>query len=415
MNDAELRAENEMLKRQVAEGEATIRALIAGEVDSVTAADTLTPLLVSTAQHALRRAKERFSIVFRKSPVALAICTVDGLYVEANQRFLELVGLDRAHVIGRPSGDVMAWVDPAENERLEECLRSRLSVSDFEAALRMCNGDVRSLLISTERIDVDGRDCHLCMLTDVTDRKRADAAMAQFESFFTLSLDMLCIASPDGRFERLNPSFEVLGYTTAELCAKPFVEFVHPEDVAATLAELEKLGRGEPTARFENRYRCKDGSYRWLMWATTPDASGTLFAAARDITDRKRDEEENRRLTQKLLVSNAELEEFAMVASHDLQEPLRKIRMFGDRLSADFADVLGDEGKDYLRRMQTAAERGQSLITGLLAYSRVASRGKQLVDVDLAEVAEQVAMSAIRALVRRLVDARQASVGLSGG
>jgi len=115
----------------------------------------------------------------------------------------------------------------------------------------------------------------------------------ELDRFFVLTRDMVCIAGFDGYFKRLNPAWEkTLGYTREELLEKPFLDFVHPDDRAKTVAESSKLTQGGETVSFENRYRCKDGSYRWLMWNARPlpDAQ-TIFASARDMTERKQMEE----------------------------------------------------------------------------------------------------------------------------
>ncbi|MBW4678838.1 MAG: PAS domain S-box protein [Microcoleus vaginatus WJT46-NPBG5] len=113
------------------------------------------------------------------------------------------------------------------------------------------------------------------------------------DRFFSLSLDLLCIAGFDGAFKRLNPSWtKTLGYSTEELIGRPFLEFVHPDDHVATVAEAEKLSAGSYTLSFQNRYRCKDGSYRWLSWTTGASTEHQLmYAIARDITDSKQVED----------------------------------------------------------------------------------------------------------------------------
>ncbi|MBZ5565031.1 MAG: response regulator [Acidobacteriia bacterium] len=113
-----------------------------------------------------------------------------------------------------------------------------------------------------------------------------------FQRLIDLSQDLFCIAGLDGYFKRLNPAWgKTLGYTTEELLSKPYLEFVHPDDRAATLAEAQKLTAGALVISFENRYRAKDGTYRWLLWSATPGTEHPLiYATARDITVRKQDE-----------------------------------------------------------------------------------------------------------------------------
>lgn len=115
-----------------------------------------------------------------------------------------------------------------------------------------------------------------------------------------------------------------------------------------------------------------------------------IIVIVRDITDRKKAEEELRKYAAQLEFSNQELKDFAYVASHDLQEPLRKIQAFSNRLKDKYSTVLGESGNDYLSRMQNAAERMQSLILDLLAYSRVTTKGQPFIPTDLNVIIKQV-------------------------
>ncbi|MBD2043480.1 PAS domain S-box protein [Microcoleus sp. FACHB-672] len=128
------------------------------------------------------------------------------------------------------------------------------------------------------------------MLVNITEINGVSSyKWAEIDQFFNFSLDLLCVAGPDGYFKHLNPTWErTLGFTQQELLATPFIELIHPEDQQATLAEAQKLRAGLNTIIFENRYLCKDGSYKWLKWTDAQHtADGLVYAVAHDITERK--------------------------------------------------------------------------------------------------------------------------------
>jgi PAS domain S-box-containing protein len=127
--------------------------------------------------------------------------------------------------------------------------------------------------------------------------------------FFDLSIDMLCVLDFNGRFVRLNAAWEtVLGYTRAELMSQPFISFVHPDDHERTVGQNQHVQGGGQARLFENRYVCKDGSFRWLLWNSTRDEDRrVIYGVARDITERKRAEEERERLLADLQVANTEV------------------------------------------------------------------------------------------------------------
>ncbi|EDX83015.1 PAS fold family [Synechococcus sp. PCC 7335] len=168
---------------------------------------------------------------------------------------------------------------------------------------------------------------------------------AEQQSFFSLPLDLTCIASlDDGHFKRLNPAFEeTLGYSTNELLSKPFLEFVHPEDKAATKEVAAQLLTGTLITAFENRYRCKDGSYRWLLWAATAvPEQRSIYATARDITERKEMERTLQdRIKQQMTV--AELGQIALSLDDlaDLDELMNAAAIaVAQTLDVDYCKVL---------------------------------------------------------------------------
>jgi PAS domain S-box-containing protein len=206
-----------------------------------------------------------------------------------------------------------------------------------------------------------------------------DATQAERDRLFELSLDLLCTAGLDGYFRRVNPAFErVLGYSTEELTSRPFVDFVHPDDREATLAEVEKLADGLVTIDFENRYRCSDGSYKWLGWRAMPvPEEGLIFAVARDVSAQKEIEQERLRLFAVLEAQNERLRNLDRLkndmlasVSHELRTPVTSIRGFLALVLADKAGPLKASQRQFLEVANRSTERLLRLVEDLLMLTQ---------------------------------------------
>ncbi|MGD0229945.1 MAG: PAS domain S-box protein, partial [Syntrophorhabdales bacterium] len=172
---------------------------------------------------------------------------------------------------------------------------------------------------------------------------------------------------------------------------KPF----HPDDQQRAWDAWQNAVTNNGTYSLECRLRAADGTYRWWLVRGVPvvnekGETTKWFGTCTDIEEIKRTEEEVWRYASQLELSNRELQDFAFVASHDLQEPLRKIQAFGDQLKIGYGECLDAEGLDYLSRMQNAAVRMQALIHALLNYSRVTTKARPFSITDLATVAREV-------------------------
>ena len=168
-----------------------------------------------------------------------------------------------------------------------------------------------------------------------------ELAEADLDRFFSLSFDFLTIASADGYFKRVSPaSQELLGWTPEELTNKPWLDYVHPDDVESTILEAEKLKAGQRVLSFENRYRHKDGSWRVLSWRSTPEGN-RFFGIARDVTDETRTRQELRdakeQLEARVAERTRELEQANTALQHaydDLRQTQEQVMQQHDALQA---------------------------------------------------------------------------------
>jgi PAS domain S-box-containing protein len=221
------------------------------------------------------------------------------------------------------------------------------------------------------------------------------AARAAREILQTMA-DALFVIDADGRIRVINDAVGTLfGYTDVELLGKS-IDTLEKIDgdrtISRTLRELSRRGAIRDQERI---FRARDGHAIDVSVSISPVADGEVqqgaVVIARDIRERKRAEDEMRSFTKRLQQSNRELEDFAYVASHDLQEPLRKIQAFADLLKTKHGASVPPQARDYLDRMQSAAKRMQVLINDLLSFSRVTTKAKPFVPVSLGEIARDVA------------------------
>jgi len=229
----------------------------------------------------------------------------------------------------------------------------------YETAYLSDEGEVSWWETRVSPVLRDGQVIGLVQIaSNVTERRQA---AADRDRLFNLSVDMLCVASTDGYFKRLNPAFEhTLGFTEQELLARPFLDFVHPDDRARTAAAVERISLGALVIDFENRYRCSDGSYRVLSWRAGTDASKkVIYAIARDVTERQKLEEQLRRAQKMEAVG-----QLAGGIAHDFNNLVLAIDLnVSLAMKAEDADKRVQYSNDALQAARRAAELTRQLLT----------------------------------------------------
>ena len=191
--------------------------------------------------------------------------------------------------------EAILFSHPDDRDRLREAIERALDHGEpYDMELRFTTALGRPLWTHTicKPIVVDGKTVKLTgTFQDITELKQAQE---ELDRIFSLSIDLICIADiHTATFLRINPAFtHTLGHSEKELLGRPFLDFIHPDDIEATIEVIEKgLKKGTVVVNFENRYRCRDGSYRWFNWVSHPQPDeGITYAMGRDVTDQKQAE-----------------------------------------------------------------------------------------------------------------------------
>ena len=334
------------------------------------------------AEDALRRNEMRFRAMIEKGQDGITLLSADVRTLYQSPMVERLLGyrLDEAQQLSWQD-----FVDEEERPKLASALAKLMegpgSTTSLEFRIRKRDGSRCWLeLTATNWLDDPNIGALVTNFRDITQRKSFEE---EREGFFRLSLDLLCIAGIDGRFRALNPAWETtLGWSIEELCSRPWLDFVHPDDRAATEHQGAKLAEGRVVVRFENRYRCKDGGYRSLVWACIPTSDGLIYGCARDVTDERATAERDRLLFEKsplpMLLLDAQT--LRLLDAND-----EWVRVYGynrgELPSLTLHDVVVDEQRESLHEGLDKLAGGASTIVANDRIHRIKSGERRHVQV----------------------------------
>jgi PAS domain S-box-containing protein len=360
------------------------------------------------AERALKESEERFRLIAETIQDVFWMSTPGiGKMLYVSPAYERIWGRTRESLYAEPLSFVQA-VHPHDRELLLEEVRDHAKGSyECEYRILQPNGSVR--WIEDRGFPIHSPEGELvCMVgvaSDVTDKKRVQKALEKNESLLRAVLETLpvgvWIIGSDGTIQFANPAGEQIWGGVKYVGMEQYGEYkawrvdtgelIKPHDWSAARA----VTRGEVSMDEVIEIEAFDGLHKTILASAVPvrDIEERIIAAVvlnQDITDRVRDEEKLEATMKKLEESNRTLQDFASIASHDMQEPLRKVIAFGNMLDEKYGNSLGAEGRNYLDRMLNATRRMQNLLGSLLDYSRVSSRAEPFTEVDLSLLVSEV-------------------------
>jgi PAS domain S-box-containing protein len=363
------------------------------------------------AEARLRDSEARFRRTFELAASGMAHIGLDRRFIRVNRHLCEILGYpeeELLHLTGRQISH------PDDLDVINE-QRPRLYVGEIDAVrlekryLKKDRSVVWVKFTMTVERDAAGKPLYeIAVYDDITAQRNAEERLRESEARFRQTFELAASGIAhviDGRFVRVNKSLcEIVGYPEKALLGKSVKEISHPEDRDVTDAQRARIRAGEiESARFEKRYIRADGRVIWvdLGVALVRDVFGVPqyeIAIFDDITERKNAEAALRQAHEELKRSNAELEQFAYVASHDLQEPLRMVASYTQLLGRRYESKLDADAREFMAYIVDGATRMKQLIEDLLAYSRVGIKSEDFKPVS-SEAALRRALFNLRAAI----------------
>ncbi len=355
-------------------------------------------------EEALKSNQELFKRTFDSVSFAVSIVRVsDNQIIDINEAYLRMVEYHKEEVVGRTAKELKVFPNYEEREKIARLVHDGSQVRNQEIDVRTKSGKILRALFSVDLINFDNQPHFLGSLINITDRKKAEEALRGSEERLSSVLDntrdvIVRFNLKTGVYEFISPSaVDLVGYSPDEFInmdAKTALEMVHPDDVTVLQEAIARSIEVDYTEA-EYRQRHKNGKYIWVSnnISVQKDNSGKpiyRISNIRDITDRKKAEEKMIITMNELKRSNEELERFAYVSSHDLQEPLRMVTLYSQLLERRYKDSLDSDADDFIEYIVENAKRMKQLIDDLLEYSRVTIQSKELKNVDIEKILDVV-------------------------
>jgi PAS domain S-box-containing protein len=370
-------------------------------------------------EEALRRSEEFLRAVLDSSPLGISVRSASGRLIAYNtawQKIWAMPDVDIEDDLTRDRRDLILddrddYAQPwwAEIRRVYReggtlFVPEARTTGRREASAEWVSQHFYAILDQAGKVD------RVVVITqDITQRKRAEDALRakteELDRFFSLAIDLLCIADVDGNFLRLSTAWEkTLGYKLEDLEGHRFLDFVHPEDLADTVAAVSSLAQGQAVLDFVNRYRCKDGSYRWIEWRSMPFERKLIYAAARDVTERRQAEAERQKLEARLSQAQ-KMEAIGTLAggiAHDFNNVLFAILGNAEIIQEELTP--GTALYENMSHLIAAGNRAKGLVKQILTFSRKSQR--EVVSINIEEVIKEV-VKLMRATLPSTIEVKQ--------
>jgi PAS domain S-box-containing protein len=353
-----------------------------------------TSCLPAGVADALQREKELQDFV-ENAAVAMHWVGQDGTILWANNAELKLLGYSREEYVGH---SILEFhVDEDVIQDILRRLKGDEELYAREARLRCKDGSIRHVSLNSNVYRQDGRFVHTrCITLDITEKKETSELQSRLAAIVESSDDAIISKDLNGIIQSWNRGAErIFGYTAEEIIGKHISTLAAPDRVDEIPDIIGRLRRGQRVEHYQTKRRTKDGEILTVSLTVSPvrDSSGTIIGAskvARDITDRERQQNALQEANAALTQANADLQQFAYSASHDLQEPLRMVSTYGEMLQKKFGGKLGVKGDEYIGYTIQGALRMEQLLADLRAYTQASITGQERTEyIEAGEVLEK--------------------------